>query len=73
MSEIICKHIACDRCGTTINLKKIGTKELDGGYTVYDKFEDKPEGWTKECGKDLCPLCAEYLKEIIDSFWKDLI
>lgn len=67
------KLLTCDRCGTNVFLQYTGSKEYDGGFTVYDYFESKPEGWEwiSEIG-DLCPACRGKYAEIKAAFLKEL-
>lgn len=58
------KMITCDRCGKTIFLEKIETRDTDGGYAKYDVYENA-EGWTHPIGFcDLCPICSDDLEEM---------
>lgn len=59
MSERKGKLVSCDRCGREIFLKYIGKGEADGGYTIWDRFENLPDDWmyTSQIGT-LCPHCA---------------
>lgn len=65
------KMITCDRCGENVFLKIIDTKVTDGGYTKSDVYESKPENWGRdtERGRDLCPSCFGYYKEIVNDFY----
>ena len=61
------KMLTCDRCGKEHFLKFVATNETDGGYTKYDIYEDKPDGWfSRDVGVTqvydnvlLCPDCNE--------------
>lgn len=59
----------CDRCETIVFRKFIGTGDLDGGYTKFDKFEPLPDDWLylSQIG-DLCPVCANEFKRFIHNF-----
>lgn len=73
MSEEKGLLVTCDRenCGESIFLKLIGTKELDGGYTHCNQFEEKPEGWEYISSFGLlCPHCNKDAKELINKFMK---
>lgn len=71
MSEVKGKLVSCDRCGKEHFLKLIGTKDLDGGYSRYDEFEDLPEDWLflSQIGS-LCPHCAGLFRAFIHKFNK---
>ena len=69
MSEQHGKLVTCDICSETIFLKAISEKELDGGYTRWTLFEDKPEGWCNDIKIDgkyvcSCPKCTEKYKKL---------
>ena len=70
VSYINTKIVNCDRCGKQITLKRLGRKELDGGYSYHDVYENVPDGWKKDGGKDLCPVCSDHLAELLEKFWK---
>lgn len=59
----------CDRCETIVFRKLIGTGDLDGGYTKFDKFEPLPDDWlyVYEIGY-LCPRCAMEFRAMISTF-----
>lgn len=59
----------CDRCETIVFRKFIGTGDLDGGYTKFDKFELLPDDWMHvyEIG-DLCPRCATEFRVLMSNF-----
>jgi len=69
--------LTCDYPGCTaqVLLKKVGTGETDGGWTTYDKFEHKPEGWgyahdhTSNI-RDLCPDHYQSYNDAIAEFWQ---
>lgn len=65
------KLLGCDRCGAEVFLKLKGQKEMDGGYTRYNTFEDPPAGWfhSSDLGKRLCPDCAKEYKNLIFDFY----
>ena len=69
--------ITCDYpgCDAQILLKKTGTGETDGGWTTYDKYEDKPKDWGFERDqagelKDLCPDHYQCYQDAIAEFWQ---
>ena len=72
MAKVNGRIYSCDRCGDKIFVKTIGDKEMDGGFTRYNTFEDMPDGWGYDCrvGMDLCPECKEELDSII-KLYKD--
>ena len=59
----------CDRCGCTIFRKYTGTQSADGGWTTWDTFESRPDGWEyhSEVGL-LCPSCAEAYQRLKNTF-----
>lgn len=68
------KEVICDRCHKRIFLRKVDSKELDGGYTTYDVYEEKPKEWkvgysSKGVTRDLCPDCYNVYVKILKSFW----
>ena len=69
MSEKNGKLTTCDICGATVFSRSIGEGETDGGFTRWNKFEPKPEGWSweSELG-DLCPKCSDRF----NSKWEQL-
>lgn len=71
MGEIKGKLKICDRCKTEIFLKLKGKDSsfIDGEYSVSDKFEPTPEGWTyhNTIGV-LCPECSNEYHNLITSF-----
>lgn len=72
MAEKKGKLLICDRCGATVFLECTGEGERDGGYTRWNNFEDRPEGWefVRDCTKFsmLCPECFKKYKDIIRGF-----
>lgn len=61
--------VTCTRCSNHVFLKYLGKNETDGGYTVWDKFEDLPKGWLYETEFGyLCPECAEEFKRLVTNF-----
>ena len=64
--------IKCDypNCEEQVMRAKIGEGETDGGYTKYNKYEPKPEGWGYVDGKDLCPDHYQYYLDMIAEFWE---
>lgn len=64
--------IVCDRCGREEFLKKLGEKLTDGGFTKCDEYEKYPEDWDKVHGKDLCSVCNDKYKRMIERFYSDL-
>ena len=77
MAEVCGKKITCDRCGKSIFLKCIGEGERDGGFTRWNKFEQRPEGWEKYEVPSLdtssthseymqvCPECSALWREVL--------
>lgn len=65
----IYKVTKCDRCGETVFLRYLSTKELDGGFTKIDEFEKLPDGWKNfyEIGM-LCPECSRKFDELRKGF-----
>lgn len=69
MAKEIGMLVTCDRCGQTIFLKHIGTEDLDGGYTKYNKFESLPDTWLYETPiGHLCESCAYVFRKWITEF-----
>lgn len=68
MSEVNGRRTICDRCGVEIFSPHIGDEERDGGFTRWNKFEPKPNGWTRKENKDLCPDCASAWNKIETEF-----
>lgn len=69
--------ITCDYpgCDAQVLLKKIGTNEVDEGWTTYDTYESKPESWgyVRDLSgelKDLCPDHSQYYMDAIAEFWQ---
>lgn len=70
MSETIGKRIECDRCGKTLFLKYIGTKEFDGGFTKVSEFEPKPEAWVYHTDIGLlCYECEQVYQNLLNEFF----
>lgn len=69
MANINGQMLICDRCGATAFRKCIGEGERDGGFTRWNKFEPKPEGWGwhPETG-DICPACEKEFSKILEDF-----
>lgn len=45
MGAVNGRMYTCDRCGATEFVKHTGTRDGDGGYTVWDKFDPlRPDG-----------------------------
>lgn len=67
MANVNGKICSCDRCGEKIFVKVINEKEMDGGFTRYNVFEDMPDGWGYDyrVEMDLCPECKKELDSII--------
>ena len=65
------KLIQCDypMCDAQIMLAKTGEGEADGGYTRFNTYEPKPEGWGYVDGKDLCPDHHRQYLDMIAEFW----
>ena len=72
MAKVNGRICSCDRCGDKIFVKAIGEKELDGGFTRYNTFEDMPKGWGYDhrVEMDLCPKCKQEFDSLI-SLYKD--
>lgn len=64
--------VVCDRCGEQAFLKTIGEGEADGGYTRWNKFEQKPSGWDSLSFENkwytLCPVCNAKYSAFVKSF-----
>lgn len=74
MAEATGKLLTCDRCGATCFLKCTGDGVTDGGYTRWNKFEDRPKGWQYHSDSDigqLCPKCNAEYEEIIKGFMEN--
>ena len=67
--------IQCDypRCDTQVMLAKTGEGEADGGYTRFNTYEPKPEGWGYVDGKDLCPDHYQEYLDMIQEFWDPIM
>ena len=71
------KLITCERCGKQLFLERTGIKDMDGGYSSYETYQDKPEGWesvSKPGGKgymEVCPGCWEEYLRLLGKFWTD--
>lgn len=75
--DSIGKEVICDRCHERIFLRKVASEELDGGFTQYDVFEDRPKEWkvgynAKGARRDLCPACYNKYEELLNTFWVDV-
>ena len=77
MSERKGKLLECDRCGRSTFLNLSGKGEADGGFTRWDKFEDKPEGWIYQTipyksmpGVQLCDKCNKGFEELWKKYMK---
>lgn len=67
MPEFKGKLTICSRCGKEHFRRYIGKGETDGGYTVWDKFEELPKTWMYESQIGyLCPACAGMFRLFID-------
>lgn len=62
------KQLTCDRCGTTVFLKRLDDKCVDGGCTIVEQFEKPDKGWLYREGKDLCPACAIKFTALVKHF-----
>lgn len=74
LMEIIGKKIICDRCGEETFVKKIDTKETDGGYTKYDVYEELPKGWKSRMEPGymlMCPSCNQEFDNLLKDFMKE--
>lgn len=59
----------CDRCGAETFSKLLKVRELDGGFTHSNTFEQLPAGWEYNgVVGDLCPRCNEEFQAAIDKF-----
>lgn len=60
----------CDRCGNQVFLKCTGEREMDGGYTRWNTFDEKAAvGWSREHQiGDLCPECTKEYQTILRKF-----
>lgn len=58
----------CDRCGATEFVKHTGTRDGDGGYTVWDTFDPLSPGWAVKNYHQLCPKCAKAFDELEKRF-----
>lgn len=69
MSEWVGMIIGCDRCGKEIRMKRLGERELDGGFTYNEKFEELPKTWKYhyETGY-LCPECSSEYELLLQNF-----
>ena len=72
MAKVNGRIYSCDRCGDQIFVKVVGEREMDGGFTRYNTFEEMPEGWGYDrCVEmDLCPKCKQELDSLI-ALYKD--
>ena len=65
--------LTCDRCGAAYFLRTVGDGVTDGGYTKWNKFEDRPEGW-RYIDRNIAQSCsncnAEY-EELITRFMEN--
>lgn len=59
----------CRRCGVKIFLEKVGTREMDGGYTKWDEFEPLPETWFYSNYGAFCPHCSKIFVKVMDDFF----
>lgn len=65
----IYKPLICNRCGETVFLKYIETKEFDGGFTKQQCFESWPNGWSHhDTTGTLCPVCEKIYQSTLKSF-----
>lgn len=69
MSEWKGKIVTCDRCGKECRCRYKGGKELDGGFTYVEMFEEMPEAWKyrHEIGW-LCPDCNTTYETLVKNF-----
>lgn len=67
MSKVNGRLITCDRCGKSVFEKCTGEKELDGGFTRYNTFENS-KNWGCHNGNDLCPDCFREWNRIETEF-----
>ena len=60
----------CDLCGATVFSKCTGKGESDGGYTMWNNFEELPEGWgyKSDMDKTLCPECSAEYNSVMEAF-----
>ena len=70
MSRVSGDLVTCSRCGETIFLAKLGSRDLDGGFSRYDVFEELPDDWLfiTQLEGHLCPNCSNTFKQIIADF-----
>ena len=52
------KQLTCDRCGTTVFLKRLDVEQ----------FEKPDKGWLYREDKDLCPACAIKFTTLVKNF-----
>lgn len=63
------KQLTCDRCGTTVFLKRLENECVDGcGWGAIEQFEKPDKGWLYREGKDLCPACAIKFTTLVKKF-----
>ncbi len=59
--------MTCPRCGDQIIRKKLGEKDMDGGFTHMTEYEPVPDSWhhISEYNKFFCKTCfAEYKRRL---------
>ena len=68
------KLVTCDypNCSQQVLLKKLGTNDLDGGFTQVTEYEKTPEGWGNVMGKDLCPDHYQASQDTLHDFWNPI-
>ena len=71
MGEWIGMIVTCDRCGKECRRKLLGERELDGGFTHVQNFEEMPGTWKYryEIGY-LCPECNGEYESLLRNFMK---
>lgn len=71
MSEWKGMIVSCDRCGKECRRKLLGEKDLDGGFTHIEQYEQMPGEWKYrfEIGW-LCPECTSEYESLTASFMK---
>ena len=64
--EVNGKLVICSKCKDAIFLQRIGTKDLNGGYTQIDAYEELPDTWmyNNEIGYT-CPACSKLFRDFI--------
>lgn len=66
----------CERCGCERFLKRLKDKEMDGGFTITEQYEELEKGWTDDVTKiagkfatyELCPDCSAAYDVMMEKF-----